>query len=99
MELALSLGDTPKPFSLFENPNKSFSIVLEQAKKSLDEKRGSSDPPIQLNLLPSTPVPRSHPSPHQIPWLNDARKHPLYSFIYITFFFYRQMLVINCFLR
>ncbi|WJX84043.1 Homeobox-leucine zipper protein [Trifolium repens] len=71
MELALSLGDTPKPFSFFENPNKSFSIVLEQAQKSLDEKRGSSDPPIQLNLLPSTPVPRSLPS-HQIPWLNDA---------------------------
>ncbi|CAJ2671285.1 unnamed protein product [Trifolium pratense] len=69
MELALSLGDTPKPFSLFENPNKGFSIVLEQAQKSLDEKRGSSDPPIQLNLLPSTPV---HPSPHQIPWLNHA---------------------------
>ncbi|GAU31502.1 hypothetical protein TSUD_332770 [Trifolium subterraneum] len=73
MELALSLGDTPKPFSLFENPNKGFSIVLEQAQKSLEEKRGSSDPPIQLNLLPSTPVHhRSHPSPHQIPWLNHA---------------------------
>ncbi|CAK8543382.1 unnamed protein product [Lathyrus sativus] len=55
MELALSLGDTPKPFSVFQ-------------------KSTSSDPLIQLNLLPSTPVLRPHPSPPnlRIPWLNDA---------------------------
>ncbi|XP_057427846.1 homeobox-leucine zipper protein HOX11-like isoform X2 [Lotus japonicus] len=47
MELALSLGDTPKPFT-------------------------SPDPPVQLNLLPFTPVQRSQPSSYlQIPWLNQ----------------------------
>ncbi|CAI8584228.1 unnamed protein product [Vicia faba] len=59
MELALSLGDTPKPFSFFQ--------------KSSDQKTTSSDPLIQLNLLPSTPVLLTHPSPNlRIPWLNHA---------------------------
>jgi len=87
MELALSLGDTPKAFSLFENPtklpNKGFCIPLEEhglAEKSSDQKSDSSDPPIQLNLLPSTPVLHSQPSPLlRIPWLNGASKHPLFS--------------------
>ncbi|XP_027352443.1 homeobox-leucine zipper protein HOX11-like [Abrus precatorius] len=64
MELALSLGDTPKPFSL---ATKLPSIALE------DERKGSSDPPLQLHLLPSTPVPPSQPSSHfPIPWLMHA---------------------------
>ncbi|KAJ1396050.1 homeobox-leucine zipper protein HOX11 [Sesbania bispinosa] len=80
MELALSLGDASKPFSLLDKnnptklpPNKDplgFCI----ARNSSEERRGSSDPPIQLDLLPSTPVLRSQPSSHlRIPWLNDAR--------------------------
>ncbi|XP_061346370.1 homeobox-leucine zipper protein HOX11 [Gastrolobium bilobum] len=84
MELALSLGDAPKHFSLLDNttklPNKDsvcLSIALggagTLAGKSSNERRVSSDPPVQLELLPSTPVHRSHPSSHlRIPWLNDA---------------------------
>lgn len=99
MELALSLGDTPKAFSLFENPtklpNKSFCIPLEEhglAEKSLDQKIDSSDPrpPIQLNLLPSTPVLRSQPSPLlRIPWLNSASN----TLSFLVFVFYRHMLI------
>ncbi|XP_057450633.1 homeobox-leucine zipper protein HOX11 [Lotus japonicus] len=81
MELALSLGDARKSFSLLENLTKSsnkdalgFSIPQEETGKSSEEKRGSSDPPVQLDLLPSTPVLRPHPpSSHiRIPWLTDA---------------------------
>ncbi|OIV95456.1 hypothetical protein TanjilG_06918 [Lupinus angustifolius] len=87
MELALSLGDTQKPFSLLHNNpsstlhnNKdptSLCITLGGASfsgKSQDKRRGSSDPPLQLDLLPSTPVLRpQQPSSHlQIPWLTDA---------------------------
>ncbi|KAG4916022.1 Homeobox-leucine zipper protein HAT14 [Glycine max] len=65
MELALSLGDTPKPFSLpAKNDSVSFKIALG------DDKRVSSDPPVQLDLLPSTPVLPS--SRLRIPWLSDA---------------------------
>ncbi|TKY62526.1 Homeobox-leucine zipper protein HAT14 [Spatholobus suberectus] len=65
MELALSLGDTPKPFSLPTN-NDSVGLCIALG----DDKRSSSDPPVQLDLLPSTPV---LPSSHlPIPWLSDA---------------------------
>lgn len=59
MELALSLGDTtPKP--LFSLPTNNHSV-------------GFSDPPVQLDLLPSTPVLLSTPPSHlSIPWLSDA---------------------------
>jgi len=75
MELGLSLGDTPKlPFSFLDKPNKDPlpSFFSTQGKAS-EEKRGSSDPPIQLDLLPFTPVLRSpHPSSHlPIPWLTQ----------------------------
>ncbi|XP_057722119.1 homeobox-leucine zipper protein HOX11-like [Arachis stenosperma] len=87
MELALSLGEAPKSFTLLDNtpklPNNKdpvgFCIALGAAassagKSSEEDRRGSSDPPVQLDLLPSTPVLRSqHPSSHlRIPWLNDA---------------------------
>ncbi|CAJ1908225.1 unnamed protein product [Sphenostylis stenocarpa] len=56
MELGLSLGNTPKPLSFPTNNASSL--------------RPSSDPPIQLHLLPSTPV---LPSSHlPIPWLSRA---------------------------
>lgn len=94
MELALSLGETPKPFSLLDKvskmPNKdpSFCMALgsgfngkvSQEKignhtEDEDERRGSSDPPLQLELLPFTPVPRSQPkSQLRIPWLSEACK-------------------------
>lgn len=90
MELALSLGDTPKlPFSFLDKPNKdplpSF-FSTQQGKTSEEEKRGSSDPPIQLDLLPFTPVLRSpHPSSHlPIPWLTQPCNF-LFT-IYIFFF-------------
>ncbi|XP_057782533.1 homeobox-leucine zipper protein HAT14 [Salvia miltiorrhiza] len=91
MELALSLGDTPKPFSFLEKPQKILSKDLgfcmgtgkvssdggEKNKKS-DERRfsdgpTSSDPPVQLDLLPFSPVQRSQPSSNKLPfpWLND----------------------------
>ncbi|KAG5072288.1 Homeobox-leucine zipper protein HAT14 [Glycine soja] len=67
MELALSLGDTPKTVS-FATKNDSVSLCIALA----DDKRGSSYPPVQLDLLPSTPVlPFSH-SHLRIPWLSDA---------------------------
>ncbi|KAE9593902.1 hypothetical protein Lal_00036264 [Lupinus albus] len=91
MELALSLGDTQKPFSMVHKlsstlPNSkdptSLCITLGGASfsgKSQDKKRGSSDPPLQLDLLPSTPVLRpQQPSSHlQIPWLTDAHDEAL----------------------
>lgn len=38
-----------------------------------DERRVSSDPPLQLDLLPFSPVPRGHQAPSRIhfPWLTD----------------------------
>lgn len=72
MELALSLGDTPNlPFSFLDKPNKDPlpSFFSTQQGKTSEEKRGSSDPPIQLDLLPFTPVLRSPHPP--IPWLTQ----------------------------
>jgi homeobox-leucine zipper protein len=77
MELALSLGDTPKlPFSFLDKPTKDPlpNLFLTQQGKTLDlEKRGSLDPPIQLDLLPFSPVLRSHHSSSHlpIPWLTQ----------------------------
>lgn len=76
MELALSLGDTPKlPISFLDKPTKDPlpSFFSTQQGKASEEKRGSSDPPIQLDLLPFSPVLRSpHPSSHlPIPWLTQ----------------------------
>ncbi|KAJ7971431.1 Homeobox associated leucine zipper protein [Quillaja saponaria] len=98
MELALSLGDTPKPFSFLDKatkmPNKDlgFCIALgnglskemknhsgsssshENERSSL--RVSSSDPPLQLDLLPFSPVPRTQqpppPSQLRIPWLSDT---------------------------
>ncbi|KAK7278809.1 hypothetical protein RJT34_23847 [Clitoria ternatea] len=84
MELALSLGDTSKPFTFLDKPTNlptkdppMFCISAgkpSEDKRSDDETRGSSDPPVQLDLLPFTPVLRSHPpSSHlRIPWLAEA---------------------------
>ncbi|KAL2326908.1 hypothetical protein Fmac_020335 [Flemingia macrophylla] len=66
MELALSLGDTSKAFTL---PTKH---TMEKPSHD-DERRGSSDPPVQLDLLPFSPVQRSQPSSQlRIPWLTQA---------------------------
>ncbi|XP_071721125.1 homeobox-leucine zipper protein HAT14-like [Rutidosis leptorrhynchoides] len=106
MELALSLGDTPKPFSLLEHHNKSqqqniknlgFCMALGNLEKDhmnfkntmsqkdddeidLHRKSSSSSdpsspptqPPLQLDLLPFSPVLRSPPPPpshRPFPWL------------------------------
>ncbi|KZV36410.1 hypothetical protein F511_03851 [Dorcoceras hygrometricum] len=73
MELALSLGDTPKPFSLHGKSQKILGMDLgfcmennggrgEEAGSSESERRASSsDPTVQLRLLPFSPVHRSRP--------------------------------------
>ncbi|KAK9986624.1 hypothetical protein SO802_031575 [Lithocarpus litseifolius] len=96
MELALSLGDAPKPFTFldktpkFSNKDLGFCMGLgtSSGSRSSDEKtretreseeddgderrRVSSDPPLQLDLLPFTPVLRTHqPSQLRFPWLTD----------------------------
>nr|XP_043611065.1 homeobox-leucine zipper protein HOX11-like [Erigeron canadensis] len=109
MELALSLGDTPKPFSTSnlldhhtKNHNNNDNIIkdlgfcmgLSSANKNLqtlhqdhihfknmlltEEKneKNSSSPPLQLDLLPFSPVLRSPPPPpastshRSFPWLS-----------------------------
>ncbi|XWS59268.1 hypothetical protein CRYUN_Cryun08bG0106800 [Craigia yunnanensis] len=43
-----------------------------EASRDGDDKRVSSDPPLQLDLLPFSPVPRTQPSSHlRFPWLTD----------------------------
>lgn len=94
MELALSLGDTPKPFSFLEKSQKilgkDLGFCMAAGKLSSDaEKNTKSDetgfsaastraspsdpPPVQLELLPFTPVQRTQPPPAKLPfpWLND----------------------------
>ncbi|TKY53246.1 Homeobox-leucine zipper protein HAT14 [Spatholobus suberectus] len=87
MELALSLGDTSRPFTFLDKPANlpskdppGFCIAPgftvgkgSEDKRSDDERRGSSDPPVQLDLLPFTPVLRPQPpSQLRIPWLTEA---------------------------
>ncbi|KAD4888739.1 hypothetical protein E3N88_20812 [Mikania micrantha] len=99
MELALSLGDTPKPFSLLDHHSRSqqqkmkdlgfcmglgSSRNLDDLHRKTDEKAISSSPdqpptppsqpPMQLDLLPFSPVLRSLPQPssshRSLPWLS-----------------------------
>ncbi|KAI3667489.1 hypothetical protein L6452_42552 [Arctium lappa] len=108
MELALSLGDTPKPFSILDHHNRSqqqkmkdlgFCMGLgnrnnledihfknmmrekdDDGHRKTDERISSSSspdpspPPLQLDLLPFSPVLRSPPPPppsHRcFPWLS-----------------------------
>ncbi|XP_071909170.1 homeobox-leucine zipper protein HAT14 isoform X1 [Coffea arabica] len=92
MELALSLGDTPKPFTFLDKAQKvvnrdlGFCMGLgkgaadrggdhqsRNSRESDGERRGSSDPPVQLDLLPFSPVPRSQTSSSQLSfsWLTQ----------------------------
>ena len=95
MELALSLGDTSKPFKFLDKTPKLSSKDLgfcmglgsgftastrshdklgsHENNHQEDERRVSSDPPLQLVLLPFSPVPRRHqpPSKTRFPWLTD----------------------------
>lgn len=81
----MSLGDAPKGFPILDKaprmPNKEagFGMSLGQvladntSEEVQDERRASSDPPLQLDLLPFTPVPRPLPPSHlRIPWLSDS---------------------------
>ncbi|KAF5737352.1 Homeobox-leucine zipper protein [Tripterygium wilfordii] len=83
MELALSLGDPSKPFKFIDkNPTMSTSRDLgfciglrtgSPAQEVTQERRVSSDPPLQLDLLPFSPVPRpTPPSQLRFPWLADG---------------------------
>ncbi|KAL6555457.1 Homeobox-leucine zipper protein [Orobanche gracilis] len=98
MELGLSLGDPPKPFSFPEKSQKTlgknlgFCMALGNRTSCADngEKNdgnykaddrchpirdfSSDPPPVQLDLLPFSPVHKSHPSSNKIPfacWLNE----------------------------
>jgi hypothetical protein len=121
MELALSLGDSPKPYAFLDKTTKisnkdlGFCMGLgsgsggrsdektdsrdgegrrrEVIRDEGERRRVSSDPPLQLELLPFSPVPRSQP-PTQLrfPWLTDNCKYPLppppTSTLFFFFFFY-----------
>lgn len=53
-----------------------------------DDRRVSSDPPVQLDLLPFSPVPRQHPSSQlRFPWLSDNREFALPSNLFYYFLF------------
>ncbi|XP_054816883.1 homeobox-leucine zipper protein HOX11-like isoform X2 [Prosopis cineraria] len=83
MELALSLGDAPKPFSFLDKvtdkhgqePGFCIPLVAGFAAKrwnhrdSDEDSRSSSGPPVQLDLLSLTPLPPP-PSRLSIPWLS-----------------------------
>ncbi|KAL8463826.1 hypothetical protein ACS0TY_033682 [Phlomoides rotata] len=79
MELGLSLGDTPKPFSFLENSQKilgkDLGFCMGVAKLTSDDAKtkgthglNRSDPPVQLDLLPFSPV---NPTQNKFPfsWL------------------------------
>ena len=82
MELGLSLGDTPRPLTYIDKTQKMVSTDLGFcmgfhgrfiSQDSEEEKSGSSDPPVQLDLLPFSPVQRTQP-PSQLvrfPWLTQ----------------------------
>ncbi|KAK7392780.1 hypothetical protein VNO78_21228 [Psophocarpus tetragonolobus] len=75
MELALSLGDASKPFTTFLDKAATFGVGkgLEEKRSDGCGRRGSSDPPVQLDLLPFTPVLRPQPvSQIRIPWLTET---------------------------
>ncbi|KAL3637325.1 Homeobox-leucine zipper protein [Castilleja foliolosa] len=82
MELALSLGDTPKPFSFLEKSQKitskdvGFCMAVDKEPAGFSDGQGrdsSSDPPVQLNLLPFSPVHKNQSSSNKFPftWLNE----------------------------
>ncbi|KAJ4831079.1 hypothetical protein Tsubulata_046154 [Turnera subulata] len=85
MELALSLGDTSKSLKFLDNNPKlsskdlGFCMGLTRSKDKVDDhqsgeegRRVSSDPPLQLDLLPFSPVPRRLSPPQlRFPWLSD----------------------------
>ncbi|GFZ20951.1 homeobox leucine zipper protein [Actinidia rufa] len=80
MELGLSLGDTPKPLTFIDKTQKMVSKDLGfrmgfngrlTSQESEEEKSGSSDPPVQLDLLPFSPVQRTQP-PSQLCYLDRA---------------------------
>ncbi|KAK8593630.1 hypothetical protein V6N12_045706 [Hibiscus sabdariffa] len=79
MELALSLGDPSIPFSFLEETPKlsskdlGFCMGLRKSQEEGDEKRVASDPPLQLDLLPFSPVPRPQ---LRLPWLTHNRQGP-----------------------
>ena len=107
MELALSLGDTPKPFTFLDKAQKvvnrdlGFCMGLgkgaadrggdhqsRNSRESDGERRGSSDPPVQLDLLPFSPVPRSQTSSSQLSfsWLTQHCNFSLFDVLEFSAF-------------
>ena len=57
------------------------------ASKDGDDKRVSSDLPLQLDLLPFSPVPRTQPSSQlRLPWLTDNREYFICPFLQASCF-------------
>ncbi|XP_044478113.1 homeobox-leucine zipper protein HOX11-like isoform X2 [Mangifera indica] len=81
MELALSLGDASKPFPSFLDKSgatisrKDLGFCMGLKIKGDDEDEDHDpDLPVQLDLLPFSPVPRNHPPPPsklRLPWLRE----------------------------
>lgn len=113
MELDLSLGDTPKPFTFLDKRQRMVSRDLgfcmalgksttsaegggdhqsRSSRESDSEKRGSSDPPLQLDLLPSDPVQRSQASSQlSFSWLTKHCNFPHFiTEIFLWFFSYEK---------
>lgn len=83
-----------------------FSARSDESRESIHEgdhdqderrrRRVSSDPPVQLNLLPSAPVPRSHASSQlRFPWLTDNR-NSYFPIAYFLLSFYFLICIICC---
>ncbi|CAI9782739.1 unnamed protein product [Fraxinus pennsylvanica] len=82
MDLALSLGETPKPFTFLDKSQKiagndiRFCMALGETSaeaRTRGKVSSDSDLPIQLDLMPFSPVPRSQTSFDKLhfPWLNE----------------------------
>ncbi|XP_073283662.1 homeobox-leucine zipper protein HAT14-like [Primulina huaijiensis] len=90
MELALSLGDTPKPFFFLEKSQEGAvgeedqlgfcmpvgKLTTSDAENGREKDDDSNDPPVQLDLMPFSPVHRSQPSvvlsKFPFPWLTQT---------------------------
>lgn len=90
MELALSLGDASKPFPasfLDKAPSSKgakdlefrvgLGITGDGRGRDVIPGGSDSDVPLQLDLLPFSPVPRSKtPQQIRLPWLAETRNYP-----------------------
>ncbi|KAB2631463.1 homeobox-leucine zipper protein HOX11-like [Pyrus ussuriensis x Pyrus communis] len=72
MDIGFCMGLGTAAFSAARSDESSRKSTYEVYDQEERRSRISSDPPLQLNLLPSAPVPRSHVSSQlRFPWLTD----------------------------